>query len=318
MPLVSVIIPAYNALRWLPQTLASVACQDWPHMQVIVVDDGSTDETQDYIRTTWPHFHLECTPNRGVSHARNLGTTLATGEYVQYLDADDLLTPGKIRRHVELLQAHPHADIVYGDWQRLIATPDGRFEAGETIHRTYADIHPDPEIAFFTDMWCPTGAYLYRRTFLPRVLPWKEWLPVIQDARFALDCARAGAQWLHDPQLTVLYRQHLSGSISTLSQIAKLRDCLANSDNVYELWEHTGHLTPERRRVLLDQYLYLGQALIDFDQASFDHVHRQLLRLDPHFTPKGKLRTLLTRLLGYPATERLAAWRRKFQHRRHR
>ena len=104
---VSVIIPAYNAERWLPETLASVAAQEWPDLEVIVVDDGSTDGTAAFVEQAYPQWTLHRSENRGVSHARNLGTQLANGEFVQYLDADDILQPGKLARQVALLQAIP-------------------------------------------------------------------------------------------------------------------------------------------------------------------------------------------------------------------
>src|SRR4051794_40223119 len=91
--LVSVIIPCYNARRFLSDTLASVFAQSYRETQVIIIDDGSTDGTADLIRSFSDRIIAEHGPNRGVSAARNRGTALARGEFIQYLDADDLLIP---------------------------------------------------------------------------------------------------------------------------------------------------------------------------------------------------------------------------------
>lgn len=310
---VSVIIPAYNALRWLPETLQSVADQHCDDLEVIVVDDGSTDDTGSYLKTHWPKVVYVRTENQGVSHARNLGTQLAKGALVQYLDADDLLLPGKLTRQVALMEGNKEVDIVYSNWQRLNAQPNGSFRGGEIITRRIEDVNADPEIAFFTNMWCPTGAYLYRRSFLDKVLPWKEWLPVIQDARFALDCAMAGARWWHDPTVSVLYRQHQTGSVSTRNHLAFLRDRLANTEDVERLWSQSGPMAGDRRTTLMESYANLARAFFALDRPTFDQLHRKLLELEPNFLPSGRVLAALTRTIGYAKAEQVALWYRRLK-----
>jgi len=311
MVFVSIIIPAYNAMRWLPETLASVAAQEGVEWEVIIVDDGSTDGTAVYVEVEWPQFCLIRTENRGVSHARNLGTSKAGGEFIQYLDADDLLLSGKLKRQVALLESHPDVDVIYSNWQRLNEEADGQFRPGEKICRRFEDIHSDPEIAFFSTMWCPTGAYLYRRNFLNKVLPWKEWLPVIQDARFAWDAAAAGARWLHDPEVSALYRQHQSGSVSTRNRRALLLDCVASMDDIWLLWEKRGALTPGRRQTLIGGYENAMRGLYEVDLNAFREVHERLLQMEPDYLPSHPGLRWITRLLGYENAERIAqAWRR--------
>src|SRR4051794_29328844 len=91
--LVSVVIPCYNSVRFIGATLKSAFGQTYPHLEIIVVDDGSTDGSADLIRSFGGRLRVEFGPNRGASAARNRGTTLANGEFIQYLDADDLLIP---------------------------------------------------------------------------------------------------------------------------------------------------------------------------------------------------------------------------------
>ena len=306
MPPVSVIIPAYNAERWLPETLQSVAAQNVRDMEVIIVDDGSTDHTAAYVEGQWPQFKLVRTANKGVSHARNLGTSLATGEFVQHLDADDVLTPGKIVREMQMLIAQPDSDVIYSNWQRLMQRTDGSFEHGDKVERTIGQVHSDPQLAFFSTMWCPTGAYLYRREFLRRAGDWKPWLPVVQDARFAWDCARAGARWIHDPHIGVLYRQHRVGSISTRNRLAFLQDCWANTLDIERVWDAECSLHGERREAIFNTCRNLARGLYEVDKPLFEAVYAHLLELDPHFRPEGVILPLLSSLLGYRNAEGLA------------
>ena len=88
---VSIVIPCYNCELFLAETLESAFAQSYAHTEMIVIDDGSTDGTARLIRSYAGRVKAEFGPNRGASAARNRGTALARGEFIQYLDADDLL-----------------------------------------------------------------------------------------------------------------------------------------------------------------------------------------------------------------------------------
>src|SRR5437764_379604 len=99
--LVSIIIPCYNAERFLMETLESAFVQSYTHTEIIVIDDGSNDRTAELIRSCGKRVRSSFGPNRGASAARNRGMGLARGEFIQYLDADDLLVPDAIERRVD-------------------------------------------------------------------------------------------------------------------------------------------------------------------------------------------------------------------------
>ena len=84
-------------------------------LQVIVVDDGSQDDSAEVVRRRFPAAELIVTPNGGPSVARNIGTARSRGNFIQYLDADDILAPGKLIQQVRCLEAS-HADVAYGPW----------------------------------------------------------------------------------------------------------------------------------------------------------------------------------------------------------
>jgi glycosyltransferase involved in cell wall biosynthesis len=105
VPKVSVIIPAHNAARFVTETIESVLHQTYRDLEVIVVDDGSTDETVQVLRAFKDRIVLRSQPNGGVARARNAGARIATGEWLAFLDADDLWLPEKLERQLELADA---------------------------------------------------------------------------------------------------------------------------------------------------------------------------------------------------------------------
>jgi len=109
--LVSVVIPVWNGARLIDQTLASVFAQDYRPIEVIVVDDGSTDDTVDVVGR-WPQVKLVRQEHRGVGFTRNTGIAHATGAYVALQDADDLWEKDKLSVQIDYLEAHPEVGYV--------------------------------------------------------------------------------------------------------------------------------------------------------------------------------------------------------------
>lgn len=109
LPKVSVVLPTYNSGEWLVEAIESVIAQTWRHLEIIVVDDGSIDETQDLIAPYLDQIQYVRQENKGRSAARNLGITLSTGKYVAFLDADDTWYPEKLVRQVFRLEHEPSA-----------------------------------------------------------------------------------------------------------------------------------------------------------------------------------------------------------------
>lgn len=116
MPSVSVIIPSYNAERWIKSTLDSVLAQTYSDIEIIVIDDGSTDDTVSVVSKNYPEIKLISQTNQGVAAARNKGIENASGEWIAFLDADDIWLPNKIRDQFELLATDPEAQMVYSSW----------------------------------------------------------------------------------------------------------------------------------------------------------------------------------------------------------
>lgn len=145
--LASVIIPAYNAERFIERTLRSALRQTWNNLEILVVDDGSTDNTRSVVESvalTDQRIRIFSVPNGGVASARNIGLAHARGEFVAFLDADDLWHRSKIEMQVAALNAAPHAAASYGllryidEADRIIENQSASGSSGYTLaHHLY-------------------------------------------------------------------------------------------------------------------------------------------------------------------------------------
>jgi glycosyltransferase involved in cell wall biosynthesis len=134
MPKVSVIIPAYNAMTYLPETVGSVLRQSFTDFEVLIIDDGSSDTIQQWASQVQDlRVRLISQENQGASAARNTGIAHAQGEYLAFLDADDLWEASKLEKQVLCLENYPAAGLVY-TWTALIdptGKPTGRVFASK-------------------------------------------------------------------------------------------------------------------------------------------------------------------------------------------
>ena len=124
LPLVSVIIPVRNGERWIAETIESVVMQTYAALEIIVVDNGSTDGTRSIVRR-YPTIRVIEVAMPGLGRARNAGLDAATGKYVLFLDGDDLNLPNKIERQVEILDT-TRADVAWEPFQMYVPEAGGR------------------------------------------------------------------------------------------------------------------------------------------------------------------------------------------------
>ncbi|MEO6860501.1 MAG: glycosyltransferase family A protein, partial [Microcoleus sp.] len=127
---VSVVIPSYNSTQFLPEAIESVLEQSYPPFEVIVVDDGSTDETKE-VCDRYPTVKYVYQNNQGVAAARNTGLRVSTGEYILFLDSDDCLLPEAIEIGVKHINALPEVGFVFGRYFFYSIQPDGLYKVEE-------------------------------------------------------------------------------------------------------------------------------------------------------------------------------------------
>ena len=114
-PLVSVIIPTFDRAAWLGEAIASILAQTYPHLELLVVDDGSHDATPEMVQAFGPVLTYIRQARAGVSAARNRGVAASRGALVAFLDSDDMWLPGKVAAQVALLQQQPQVHACYTD-----------------------------------------------------------------------------------------------------------------------------------------------------------------------------------------------------------
>lgn len=118
LPIISVIVPTYNCAQYLPEALDSILAQQYPNLEIIVVDDGSSDGSAEIAESYGSPVRVIRQQNKGPAAARNRAAQEAKGEYLAFLDGDDIWLPGKLKAQVDYIQSHPEAKIVYASLKR--------------------------------------------------------------------------------------------------------------------------------------------------------------------------------------------------------
>ena len=214
MDLISVIMPTYNAAKWVTCTLDNLAAQTYPHFELIVSDDGSQDDTVSVVRKKLakgfkkPWQIIELGKNRGPSAARNLALKAAKGTWVQFLDSDDLMAPAKFEMQAAHCARVP-ADVsgVYSPWRQCYID-DGRVSFVGRLHK--------PDMEGRAPITCLggrnrvlQGAGLTRRSVLEQIGGWDEGLRFWECEEVTFRIAKAGRLECVPSSLPLyLWRQH--------------------------------------------------------------------------------------------------------------
>lgn len=211
-PLVSVIIPAYNSAQFITECLQSVAGQKGGiPLEIIVVDDGSSDDTREKVRVFGGVRLLE-QGNAGPSAARNRGIAAASGEFIAFLDSDDLWTEEKLAVQMPIFQHRPEVTMVVGDCQRFNesgALNDSFFAEAQLDHDFFGDsvLVRDAYFKLFRINYALTGGVIFRKDCLSRTGVFDESLQYVEDLdlwfRIALDFSVA-----YTARLCLLRRHH--------------------------------------------------------------------------------------------------------------
>jgi glycosyltransferase involved in cell wall biosynthesis len=192
LPLVSIVTPSYNMAEYLPETIESVFSQDYPHIEYLVIDGGSTDATLQILDRYAGRLTYSSDPDRGPSDAAHKGFRQAHGEIFAWLCADDAYLPGAVGAAVEFLLAHPDVDVVYGEgwWTDSAGAVIGRYPTlpfdAKTLERdcficqpaafirasSYRRCELDPAVAlsYDYDLWIRMAKAGFRFASIPQYL----------------------------------------------------------------------------------------------------------------------------------------------------
>ena len=227
-PLVSVLIPAYNAEQWLAESIQSAMSQTWPRIELIIVDDGSRDETLRIARQfASESVKVVTQPNRGASAARNHALSLAQGDFIQWLDADDVLAPDKVSTQLR--------NAVDGDPGLLLSCSVGSFHrslkrAKFEGNALWKDHDPVSWIVakFANNAWMNPAAWLVSRQLTTAAGPWNEELSLDDDGEYFCRVVAASNHVRFIPEARIFYRHWMTGSLSRRNSDSACRSLLTS------------------------------------------------------------------------------------------
>lgn len=305
-PLVSILIPCHNAGAFLDATLGSAFAQTWPRCEIILVDDGSTDDSFARARA-WESRGLRMftQPNRGASAARNAALRAARGEFIQYLDADDLLAPTKIERQLARARSAPAGAVFTGRWGRFTArTEETVFPDANPL---FADLAPRDYLLRYGSQDCMMhpAAWLLPRALAERTGPWDERLSLNDDGEYFARVVTQATAIVHCGDAVSYYRSALSTSLSAQRRRRHLDSAYLALTSITEkmlAFENTAAM----RRAAADLHQRFAY---DYYPAAPDLVELALRRATAlggsSLRPLGgKIFQALSRIIGWRAARR--------------
>ena len=318
--LVSTIIPVFNRAAQLREAVHSVLAQSYRPLEIIIVDNASTDDTARTV-TALAHAHprevriAQCS-TRGAGAAREVGRCLARGEFIQYLDSDDVLLPGKFSAQVRELRAAPQCAIAYGITR--FRSRDGQLVqgpwkgTGEQVDQLFPSM--------LLNRWWDTSTPLYRRAIVERA---GAWLNLLNEEDWEYDCRLAAMQvrLSYVPELVSETRDHAGERLNRggSHDAAKLADRAQAHTLILQHALNAGITcnTPQMQhfsRALFLLARQCGAAGLSKDSQQLFNLSRDNAQPQRRKALDYRLYALAACLLGWRAAGKLACWRDQLRH----
>jgi glycosyltransferase involved in cell wall biosynthesis len=306
-PLVSIIIPCYNAERWIAEAIESALDQTYSPIETIVIDDGSTDKSLQVIKSFGSKIAWETGENRGGNHARNRGVALSKGEYIQFLDADDYLLREKVERHVNVL-LHSGAGLVYEDWQRFEENADG--------YRQWlpVDIIGERDVLelLLEGVSLAVPTILFKRSILTCFGGWDETLTSCQEWELEIRLAMSGVVFAYASGCYTAVRRPATATVSN-------RNHRRNDDNAERILKVTeknladcGELSEKYKRAMARFYFRMARSYFDSDPKRFERLLSEARRLSPQFiNHRWRVYEVAAEIFGVTFVETLCSLKRR-------
>ena len=239
--LVSICIPCHNAARYVAQAIDSILAQTWPSIEVIVVDDASTDNSREVLNDyASSRIQIVSAAYGSAAKSRNAALKLAQGDWIKFFDADDLLNRDAVKHQLRRLDGRIDA-VASSSWGRFINDDLNTFSPSpQTVWRDMSST------AWLVEAWrdgqpmMQPGIFLIPRPVLERTGGWDENLSLIDDFEFFSRVLCSSTEVLFTPNATLCYRSGLSGSLS------RLRSRTAFESAFNSLIKGTGYLLAKR------------------------------------------------------------------------
>ncbi len=301
---VSIVIPCHNVQEHLPHALDSALGQDYPDTEIVCVDDGSTDGTAavlaDYSARHPGRIRTLTQTNRGASAARNAGAAATTGEYLQFLDADDVILPQKISAQTALARSAGSPGLIIGDFEEVM--PNGLLLPALALYGR-------PWMALIKTRMGTTSSNLWKREALDAAGGWNEQLGSSQDYELMFRMLKRDVPVTWDPHIRTHVLKRVSGSISQTGVQANWDRYIALR---HAIKEHLQTKDPERYAEEVEslrQYIFMALRIVAADDLpkALEVYGRSIGK---GFRPQvGRAITeryaALHNLLGFATTERL-------------
>ena len=295
-PLASVIMPVHNGEAFIDEALRSLLAQTYPNLEIIVVDDGSTDRTYARAAAYAPRVHCirHATRSGSASAPRNTGLRHCSGEYIAFLDADDILPPERIEKRVQFLSSHPEVGVVFGDYRNFSAAGQDERTHFQTCARLQKLLggrrflvltSEEATSILAQENFGISGTFMIRREVLKLVAGFEPTLRACEDFHFYYRLARHGPvgiinevgmmRRLHSLNMTADPSLMLTESIRSREL---LRASEKNSTNRGHLNRHIAESHASLARVYANRGDYL-QAIYEDARALFRHFSPVRLRV---------------------------------------
>jgi len=307
-PRVSIVTPSYNQADFLEMTIRSVVLQDYPNLEYIIVDGGSTDGSVDIIRKYEPWItRWVSEEDQGQSHAINKGWRWAKGTILAWLNSDDIYEPGAIEKAVRFLQEHPETGMLYGDCNIID-------EDGKVIERCPTRRF-DLEALVCNEWFIAQPAVFVRKEVIDRVGDLNEDLHLVMDWELWLRIAMAGVKIRYLQQGIANFRTWASAKTRSQSERSG-REKLEVLDSLFSSPQLAEHLYSIRRKAYSNVHRFI--ALNHYAQDDMSQARRHILKAVTLYPPWlledwRMTKMFLVSLLGKATVTRLRSWKAAWQ-----
>ncbi len=308
LQLVTIGIPCYNSEQWLEVAIRSALEQSHRPTEIIVADDGSTDDSRDIARQFGDEIRLIEQPNRGANAARNTILSQANGEWIQYLDADDYLIPVKVATQLsEAAERIAEADVLYAP------TFTEEWSLGEAYNSTLIPIDDQAGIYEQWILWQlpQTGGCLWRRTALEALGGWDDDAPCCQEHELYLRAIMAGKIMVFTPSPGAVYRIWSEQTLCRKDPQLTIKVKTQLTERMLKWLDQTKRSTKATTQAAGRAFFEMARTIAKYDLEAASKYHDQyqdrgLINMKGTPAAPWKYR-LVYRLAGFRQAEKLAA-----------
>jgi len=279
--LVSIVIPCFNVSMFIEETLNAVFAQTYKYIEVICVDDGSTDNTLEVLnRYKSDSFKIISISNRGASSARNKGLALSSGKYIQFLDADDIILPEKIATQVDIINKNRYSkpDLILGNY--IYEFTNGERTERQVLSSNYWHGLILGKVGI-------TSSNLYSKSILKRVNGWNEKLKSSQDTDLTFRILKTNSSIVNDCYFNTIVKQRSSSiSNSSSNRISNIIRSIELREKISSHLSSQKKLTEESRNIILRQMFANIKELATFDLSLANFFFHK--NIPPSYIPNDK------------------------------